>query len=93
MFSQLFHKATNTGKRVFGAIGNVIRQWGTTSNNVSRTLSGHGPALKSFVHEMGGHFGAPGRTAAGLVNNGLDTASHLTGRIGERLTQVANAIT
>ena len=93
MFSQLFNKVKNVGKRAFGSVGNVIRQWGNTSNNVSRTLSGHGPALKSFVHELGGHFGQTGKTAAGLVNNGIDTATHLTGSIGQRLTQVANAIT
>jgi hypothetical protein len=88
----LLKRAAHTGRRIFGAVGDVVRQWGNTSQAVSRTLHGHGPALKSFSHEMGSHFGPTGEIASHLVNKGIDMATHLTGRVGEKLSQFGNAI-
>jgi hypothetical protein len=88
----LLKRVAHAGRRVFGAVGDVVRKWGDTSNAVSRTLHGHGPALKSFSSEMGSHFGPGGELAAHLVNKGIDTAAHLTGRVGEKLNQLGTTL-
>lgn len=92
MFGILQH-AASAGRRLFGIVGDKVRDWGTTATRVARTLEGHKGNLKSFVSELGSHFsGAGGESAAHLVNKGIEHAPGLVHKVGEKLTQVGHAL-
>jgi hypothetical protein len=84
----LFSRARAFVGRAAGQVGNILKRVGDTSAQVVRTIGTHSPALKSFVNDVGSHFGGPGASVAGLVGKGIDALSSDTaGKIADRLSR------
>ena len=82
--------ATSGARRLFGHVGNVVRQWGTTATNVARTLDGHKGHVKSLVSEIGHHFNAD--HVANAVNSGIDQVPSTLHNIGTKLKHIGKAV-
>ena len=89
----LLKNIATAGRRAFGNISDVVRKFGTTAHEVSRTLNGHKGNLKSFVSDLGSNFaGYGGHTMASVVNKGLDHAPDIIKNVGTKLHQVSDAL-